>query len=106
MSDYTSFVAVDEKILRPKNAVLLSQRYSPNLPKGWQLAEYDPREAAKDYERAMAEKKEAEEAGAEGNENLDLPQTDTGYALRILTGLLAMLLSLALLWSVRRYEAA
>lgn len=98
-SDFTSLVAVDEIRLRPKNAILLTERYSPNLPKGWQLAEYDPRQAARDYEDFLKEKES--QSADEVKNTLNLPQTSTDYVLRLMLGLVFMVMALTGFWRQR-----
>ena len=61
MSDYTSLVAVDEKILRPAHEKLVSVRHDPNLPKGWQLASFNPRAAAAAYDEVLKVQAETED---------------------------------------------
>ncbi|MCB9990801.1 MAG: marine proteobacterial sortase target protein [Rhodospirillales bacterium] len=92
MSAYTSMVAVDEKILRPHDAQLVSRRYDPTLPKGWQLAAYDPRDAAAAYD-AMLQQQKAQESQNERREDINLPQTATNWVVQLLTGLLLCVLS-------------
>jgi len=100
LSAYTSFVAVDEKIIRPKNATLLAKRYNPNLPKGWQLAEYDPRDAARAYDDYLKEH-DGQSPENELKRKINLPQTADGYMVRLVTGLVLMMLAAALMM----YEA-
>lgn len=93
VSAYTSLVAVDEKRIRPENAPISTKRYHPNLPKGWQLAEYDPRDVARDY----FDLKQNGTAMEELKKDINLPQTDTGYVIQLLMGMIMVLLSIMLM---------
>ncbi len=90
ISAYTSLVAVDEKILRPQAEHLVSRRYGPTLPKGWQLNDFDPREAAKAYDEIM-QQDEADRPQNELKHKINLPQTATGWQLQLIIGLLLVL---------------
>ncbi len=90
LTKYTSFVAVDEEIIRPKNATLISKIYNPNQPKGWQLADYSPRDAAKAYKLKLDE---SADKMLNKNEEITLPQTADGYMMRAIFGALCLLIA-------------
>lgn len=91
VSEYTSLVAVDEKQIRPENATISSKRYHPNLPKGWQLAEFDPKDVMNSYKKLQDNKK-----------SIALPKTDTGYFLQLIMGLLVLLIGVVLMKGMRQ----
>ncbi len=95
MSDYTSFVAVDEKILRPHGEQIVTKRYNPNLPKGWELAAFSPREAARAYDEYLQEQA-AKQDESQNNlkHDINLPQTATNWMVRLVLSLMMIGLSL------------
>lgn len=87
MSKYTSFVAVDEDIIRPQTEQLITKTYDPSLPKGWQDGRLEGRKASKLYQELMLKQQ------SENNmkKNIHLPQTATGYQMTLMIGLLLLL---------------
>ena len=100
-----SLVAVDEKILRPQNAQLASRRYDPSLPKGWQLAQFDPREAAAAYDAMLQAQRESDIPQNQRNQAINLPQTATNWIGQFNIGLALMLAALILFLMEKFYAA-
>ncbi len=99
MSQYTSFVAVDEDIIRPENAKLNTKTYDPSLPNAWQEGRTEARDASRLYQELL-HKNSADENNIK--HDINLPQTATGYELMLLLGMLMMAISTAA-FILRRY---
>jgi Ca-activated chloride channel family protein len=94
LTQYTSFVAVDEKVLRPDLALLNTKTFDPTLPKGWQADRIAAREASQLYkqhlERLKSQAKDSKDNPLK--HEINLPQTATGYDLLMMLGLFLMLI--------------
>ena len=101
VTSQTSLVAIDDTPSRPDNTPLTREDLPLNLPAGWDFDTLIGGEAAK---AAMANantlaSRAAEQAAA--RDAMNLPQTATGFATTLASGLAALLLGLAGLAALR-----
>ncbi len=109
ISDHTSLVAVDEAILRSNKAPLIQKRYDPTLPAGWQVDRLSALEAERSYRRLMDDISSESSTDAPQNQlrqQINLPQTATGFQFYLALGLTFMLAASALLIFQRRSQHA
>lgn len=97
VSEVTSLVAVDERILRSQDEMLVSRRYSPNTPDGWELAQFDGRRAADAYDMYLTKQAEQAESLNEQNTDMNLPQTALNWSMQLFIGMLMMVSAILLL---------
>ncbi len=100
MSAFTSLVAVDEEVLRPNEAGLISRKIDPNTPEGWQLAEFDPFEASQRYYEHL-NKKNDPQAQNDLKHGISLPKTATSWEVGLMTSLMLMMVAGLMLWERR-----
>jgi len=105
MSDYTSFVAVDEKSIRSAGEPLVFRRYDPNLPKGWTLADFKPRDAAQAYDQYLERLQDNDNSQNHLKHDINLPQTATNWMMQLLIGLALSMAGLMFLSIIRRRES-
>ncbi len=109
VSGFTSLIAVDEAILRPSEKPILQKRYDPTLPLGWQEDRLKALEAEAAYRRLLEDAPSGNGIDLPDNELLqqvDLPQTATGFQLYVLAGLLSIFAASCLLVAHRRTHDA
>jgi Ca-activated chloride channel family protein len=105
MSDFTSLVAIDERQLRPYGVSIHTKHYDPNLPQGWQLAEYDPAEVANAYEQMLQDQNHNDTPKDQVIKNLQLPQTATNWQIGIVLGILILMLGAQIFYYGRKSYA-
>lgn len=97
VTEVTSLVAVDERILRSQDDMLVTKRYSPNTPESWELAHFDGRRAADAYDMYLMQQAQDAESLNQQNEDMNLPQTALNWSMQLFIGMLMMLSAMFML---------
>jgi Ca-activated chloride channel family protein len=104
VTSQTSLVAIDETPVRPAGETLSREDLPVNLPAGW---DFDTLFGGAAAQAALANSNTlAARAAEQQARGLDLPQTATGFAATLASGLLMLVMGLAGLGWLRRGRAA